>query len=97
MQCVKTGFTAYLGGHRGYLHGDAFASKDGTLLLRICQIHQPRRDYILINYTIYSWDLWFEEEFTSQERNSTMVVSAGDYADYGYEGILHNKQRGVIK
>lgn len=87
MTCVKTGFYAYLEPHGMWLYGDAHQDRyEEVYIFRICQKEHtpigPKK-----HYTINNFDYWFDEEHTSQKRNSTMLCAVIDVIDHGYEGI----------
>jgi len=89
MECIKTGCVARIGGHRGYIYGDAFLIDMRTLLIRVCKI-SPEPNGSSIHFDILSWATWFDERHTSQVRNSTLIVAQSDYLYHGYNGVPTN-------
>ena len=87
MRCVKTGFHAHVVPHGWYLYGDAFQSDGGDLLLRICERSQSPIS-IFQHFHLHTWALWFDENKTSQDQNSTMIVNSGDWKYLGYDGVV---------
>lgn len=84
-RCIKTGFHAEIAPHGLWAVGDAFEHR-GALILRICHVdREPERK--VKHFTVDTWDHWWDEAETSMERNSTMIVSAGDWTDHGYDGV----------
>ena len=83
MSCVKTGFHAYCEPHQLWLYGDAYQLNE-CLVLRICEISRsPLR--VFKHYTIHDWSMWFDQDVTSMNRNSTMI--SVKYDDHGYDGV----------
>ena len=83
-QCIKTGAHVRLNSHTEWLYGDVFRTSQGTLLMRVCD---RRREPLLDvkHFTFMSYDVWFDENETSSNRNSTLVAEG--FIDHGYEGI----------
>lgn len=92
MQCIKTGFHAYLRPHGLYLYGDAFALDQGvvkstrTYVFRICA---AEREPALgaKHFEILDYEQWFDQGVTSMTHNSTMICSDEQVEDLGYEGV----------
>lgn len=85
MSCVKTGFHAFLETHGIFLYGDAF-EVSGVLIFRVCYMgREPARRRK--HYTIKNYLFWFDDEKTSDDYNSTLVVAREDVVSHGYDGI----------
>jgi len=84
MQCIKTGCNAHIVQTGEYVHGDAFQTPSGDLVIRCC--HRDREPIGPLHFTVNRYDHWFDETKTSMDRNSTLFALAGGFENHGYEG-----------
>ncbi len=86
MQCIKTGCDVFLMEYGTFVHGDAFETASGDLVIRACGVDR-RPQGSKRHFTIMKIDYWFDQNTTSMERNGTIIVERGMFNNHGYEGI----------
>lgn len=83
-QCIKTGAHVRLSCYNEWLYGDVFKTSQGSLIMRVCE--RSREPIIKVkHFTIMSYDVWFDKNKTSGDRNSTIVAEG--FIEHGYQGI----------
>lgn len=91
MQCIKTGCDVFLDQYGEWVHGDAFETEGGDLVIRASwRSREPtgaRR-----HFTVLDVGRWFDERAheaagCKEGRNSTIVVDRGLWTNHGYQGV----------
>lgn len=83
IQCIKTGCQARKG--HEYLYGDLFRVPNYGYLFRIVHVGEPVRN--VVHCEITSYDLWFGEHQTAQEKPSTLLIVGPDLSAFSYVGV----------
>lgn len=86
-RCVKTGCDVYVMQTGEFIHGDAYLTTRGDLVIRTSATdHQPigeRR-----HFTVMDYEHWFDER---TDHPGTMIVTQGQFTDHGWVGIEEPK------
>ncbi len=99
MECIKTGCHIFLEEYQEYAYGDAFELaldiNDGeyeekVLFFRLCaRSRKPIRP--IEHFIVRRIAQWWDADKTSMMQNSTLIASAANCKNHGYEGILIGK------
>lgn len=86
MKCIKTGCDVFLMEYGSFVHGDAFETASGDLVIRACHVDRKPQGSKR-HFTVMLIDYWFDQNETSMARNGTIIVERGMFTNHGYDGI----------
>ena len=91
-ECVKTGAHALFKPYGWYIYGDMFKSGDMWLFRIVHYGDQPVSQQL--HYEVLTYQKWFDQYATGQDRASTLVASSEQIVPLGgYDGVPTSSYR----
>lgn len=89
MQCIKTGCSAFLAEYGEWVYGDAYATRNGDLVIRVAgRSNAGPLNASPRHFTVLEVEHWFDDRETNMQlRNSTILVPRGMFSNHGYKGV----------